>query len=135
LWGRIENRFGFPAVFLTDGGDEAVTDLRDALDEDRASGGVAKSGAELADGGVETGIKLAIGVVRPEFLLKLLAGNDLTRMGEQKRENARGLVLEFEANSELVELEAPHAEFENSEADCISNHQANLNLTEQVQLR
>ena len=60
-------------------------------------------------------------VGRPERVLHFLAGDDLTRMPQQQRENLKGLVLERRLPPALAQFSTGKIRFEYSEADLSGN--------------
>jgi len=60
--------------------------------------------AQAADGVVQTVLEFDKSVLGPEALLKLLAGDNFTRMLEKSKQNLQRLVVKFDSEALLAQL-------------------------------
>ena len=77
-------------------------------------GGVAQSLAQLAHSRGDAALKIDVGVLAPDLKLELLPGDNFTRFGQKRHQNAERLTLQPYAHPELayfsgleIDLEAP----------------------------
>ena len=83
---------------------KAVATARESFDEAGFFGGIAKNIPEFFDGAVQAVFEIYEGVMRPQFLLQLLTGDDFAGALQQKLENLEGLLGKTNATAVLMEF-------------------------------
>jgi hypothetical protein len=74
------------------------------LHEPWTLGGIAQRVAQAVDGSIDAVVYIYKGVRRPKFFPELFPGDDLTWMFEQKSEDLKRLLLEFDLHPLLAQL-------------------------------
>jgi hypothetical protein len=101
---------------LFDGSDETVAATGQGLDEAGIIGGVAEGFAELVDGGVEAVAEIDKGVLRPDALAELIAGDELAGVFEESGQNLKGLARKLDANPGFAQFTGGKVHGEGAEA-------------------
>ncbi len=100
LFGRSR----FAAACLLDLPNEAITEARQGLDVLRVFGAIVQGQADLPDAEVKTLLEVDERIIAPDGQADLFARHQGTAMIEQKRKNARWLLLNFGQHAVLAEL-------------------------------
>ena len=79
-----------------------------------ASGGQT---ADLVDGEVDTALEIDEGVISPDLLVNLFAGNDLTSALHEQQQDSKLLRLKLEHMAALTQLTIRRVDFEWTEAN------------------
>lgn len=101
---------------LFDGSDEAVAATGKGFDEAGIVGGVAQGFAELVDSGVEAVAEIDEGVIGPNTLAELIAGDELAGVLEESGQDLKGLARKLDANAGLAEFTRAQVHRERAEA-------------------
>ena len=96
---------------------ESVTSASHCFNEAGIVSRIAERVADFVDGLVEAMVEVNEGVLGPEVLLKLLAGNDLSRLFQEHGENLEGLLLQLDPDPLPAKFSGPEIDFEDSEMD------------------
>ena len=93
------HRYGGCAVNRSD---KAVAAAGQRFYKTRARCGIAQCLANLVDRSIQAVVEIDERVGRPDFLPQIVAGDDLSGMLQQSRENLEGLFLEPDAGAILA---------------------------------
>src|SRR5215510_778172 len=95
---------------------EPVAAAGQSLNEPRTFRGIAQRLAQTIDGRVNAVVDVYKGVRRPKLLPKLLPGDDLAGMFQQKCKNLKRLLLELDLHPLLAQLAGLQVSLENTKA-------------------
>jgi len=77
------------------GSDEAIALAWNGFNKDRIVGAIIQRRPQLHQCGVQAAVKFDKGALWPDFAAQILSGKNVSPGFEKKRENAKGLFLEF----------------------------------------
>src|SRR5437762_1952195 len=94
---------------------EPVAATRERLNKPGALSVIAECLSQLTDGTVDRIIEINVGVPRPQPLLNIFPGDDLTRAFNKHAENLKRLLLQLESDAVLSKFSRPCVQLKDTE--------------------